>query len=122
MKKEDISKWVGGYLKAWNSNDPEDIRSLFAQDAVYYTGPFDTPWEGRESILKNWLAKKDEPGSFTFRYEVLAVSGSLGVVRGWTTYLENDADYSNIWTIRLDADGRCEEFTEWWMRRRKKTA
>jgi hypothetical protein len=23
--------------------------------------------------------------------------------------------YSNLWVIRLDADGRCAEFTEWWM-------
>ncbi len=122
MKMEEFSNWVGGYIKAWNSNDPEDIRSLFTQDAVYYTGPFDSPWKGRESILKNWLAKKDEPGSFTFRYEVLAVTGSLGVMRGWTTYLENETDYSNIWTVRLSEDGRCEEFTEWWVRRKKKAA
>jgi hypothetical protein len=24
--------------------------------------------------------------------------------------------YSNLWIIRLDAEGRCTEFTEWWMR------
>ena len=23
--------------------------------------------------------------------------------------------YSNLWVIRLDAEGRCTEFTEWWM-------
>jgi hypothetical protein len=25
--------------------------------------------------------------------------------------------YSNLWVIRFDADGRCREFTEWYMRR-----
>ena len=24
--------------------------------------------------------------------------------------------YSNLWVVRLDAEGRCTEFTEWWMR------
>lgn len=31
------------------------------------------------------------------------------IVRRWRVY-------SNLWVIRLDAEGRCAEFTEWWMR------
>jgi hypothetical protein len=49
---------------------------------------------------------------------VLAVAGDLGFVRGWTTYTE-ESDYSNLWVIRLAADGRCSEFVEWWMEVKK---
>jgi hypothetical protein len=46
---------------------------------------------------------------------VLAVAGDLGFVRGWTTYTNPPTAYSNLWVVRLAADGRCVEFTEWWM-------
>jgi hypothetical protein len=36
-------------------------------------------------------------------------------VRGSTRYLATGRTYSNLWVIVLDADGRCREFTEWWM-------
>ena len=37
-------------------------------------------------------------------------------VRGWTHY-DDPPGFSNLWVIRFDADGRCIEFTEWWMER-----
>jgi hypothetical protein len=40
-------------------------------------------------------------------------------VRGWTKYFEPEREYSNIWVIRFDDEGRCTEFTEWWMRRKQ---
>jgi uncharacterized protein (TIGR02246 family) len=107
------------YLKAWNSNDPKDIGQLFSDDAAYLTGPFDEPWTGREEIIRSWLERKDEPGSFRFRYQILAASDDTAVVRGWTEYFEPDREYSNIWVIKLNDQKQCTEFTEWWIRRRK---
>jgi uncharacterized protein (TIGR02246 family) len=115
MTATDLTTWVDGYLQAWASNDPDDIGRLFTDDALYYTAPFREPWRGRDAIVSGWLDRKDEPGDYAFRYEVLAVAGDLGFVRGWTTYTNPPTGYSNLWVIRLAADGRCVEFTEWWM-------
>ena len=117
MDKKTVEDWIEGYLGAWNGNEPEEIGRLFTADAAYYTGPFDEPWVGRESIVQEWLKRKDEPGTFGFRYDVLAASERLGVVRGWTKYFNPDREYSNIWVIKFDDQGRCEEFTEWWVRK-----
>ena len=119
MDIKTVEAWVEGYRKAWDSNDPKDTGALFAGNAAYYTGPFNEPWRGRQAIVEEWLKRKDEPGSYTFRYEVLAVTGDVGVVRGWTTYLESHREYSNIWVIHLDGQGRCTEFAEWWMKRKE---
>jgi hypothetical protein len=73
-----VVDWVEAYKHAWSSNAPEDIAALFTEDALYYNGPFDSPWKGREMIVKDWLARKDEPDSYTFRYEVLALGDDLG--------------------------------------------
>jgi hypothetical protein len=119
MDKNLVETWVEGYLRAWSSNDPEEIGGLFSEGAAYYTGPFDEPWQGREAIVSGWLERKDEPGSFDFRYKVLCAEENQGIVRGWTRYSNPDREYSNIWLIQLDDQGRCTEFTEWWVKRKQ---
>lgn len=115
MDTGDVHRWVERYIRAWGSNDPADIGGLFTDEAVYCTAPFREPWRGRGTIVDGWLDIKDEPGDYTFRFEVLAVAGDLAFVRGWTRYKEPAHDYSNLWVIRFAEDGRCAEFTEWWM-------
>jgi tRNA (guanine37-N1)-methyltransferase len=113
-----IDDWVRRYVGAWESNDPEEIRSLFTEDAAYYTAPHREPWRGRDGIVEGWLGHKDEPGSWSFRYEIVGVDGDLGFVRGWTDYPPPGAGtgrYANLWQIRLDGEGRASEFVEWWM-------
>ena len=39
----------------------------------------------------------------------------LAIVTGVTAYSDPPQAYSNLWVIRLTGDGRCSEFTEWWM-------
>jgi hypothetical protein len=115
MDASAVAAWVDGYVRAWNTNERADIGSLFADNALYYT---DEPWQGRDAIIEGWLGRQDEPGTTTFRYQVLATGPDLGVVRGWTQYLTPPpSEYSNIWLIRFDERGRCREFTEWWVQR-----
>lgn len=114
-----LAEWMKGYIRAWNSNDPDHIGSLFADDSRYYTAPFRPPWMGREGIVQGWLESKDEPGQTDFTWEPLVVTDELAVVVGVTTYHatanEPETRYSNLWVLRFDGEGRCSEFTEWWM-------
>jgi len=111
----DLAAWMDGYVRAWTSNDPAAIGRLFAEDAVLFTAPFRAPWRGREEIVAGWLERPDAPGSWTFTSEILGVDGDLGVVRGRTTYADPPTAYANLCLVRLAADGRCVEFTEWYM-------
>src|SRR5919108_2006949 len=112
-----LQAWMDGYIQAWTNNDADHIGRLFSTEARYYTAPFREPWTGRDAIVAGWLDRKDDPGTWTFRHEVLGMAGDLGIVRGWTSYSDGTR-YSNLWLIRLDEDGRCTEFTEWWMEER----
>jgi ketosteroid isomerase-like protein len=109
-----VERWLEGYVRAWGSNDPEEIGALFTDDARYWTAPFREPWTARRGIVEGWLDRKDEPGQWEFRHQILAVAEDLAFVRGRTTYA-NGERYSNLWVIRLTEDGRASEFTEWWM-------
>jgi uncharacterized protein (TIGR02246 family) len=115
VERADVEAWVERYVRAWSTNDPGEIGALFTDDAVYYTAPHREPWRGRDGIVAGWLDRKDEPGTWDFRWEVQDVAADRAYVRGWTTYHTEEADGPNLWVIRLDAEGRCSEFTEWWM-------
>jgi hypothetical protein len=108
-----VTAWIDGYLRAWNSNDPAEIGALFTEDATYRSEPYRQPHEGREDIVRFWLAHRDEPGQTTFTWEPLLITDELAVITGTTTY--PDRTFSNLWLIRLAPDGACREFSEWWM-------
>jgi hypothetical protein len=110
-----IHAFLDRYLRAWESNDREDIAALFADDAVYRPTPFDDGVRGREAIVADWLARRDEPGTWTFESEVECASRTLGVVRCRIGYPATE--YRTVWIVRFDRAGRATEFTEWWMER-----
>jgi uncharacterized protein (TIGR02246 family) len=108
-----VEKWIEGYRRAWESNDPAEIGALFATDAEYFTAPFRQPWRGRDEIVARWIEGKDEPGQTSFDWKPVALTEEVAVIEGVTTY--PDEVYSNLWLISLDDEGRCRRFTEWWM-------
>jgi hypothetical protein len=78
---------------------------------------------GRPAVVAAWLTDPDEPGSWEADYEVLAIDGDTYVAHGRTRYLTDDRstvdrEFANVFVCRFDTDGRCREFTEWYMRRR----
>jgi ketosteroid isomerase-like protein len=111
---ERIESWMNSYRTAWESNDPDDIRALFSEDATYWTAPFREPWRGIDEIVESWLDVRDEPGETEFTWFVLNEVGDRVFVQGETAY-RNAETYSNLWVIELQDDGRASSFTEWSM-------
>jgi hypothetical protein len=121
MNRSVFEKWMQGYLKAWETNDPEHIASLFSAEATYLTQAFREPWAGRENIVKEWIGRADwvdEPkDKWTFTYDWLAIEGDTGVLDGLTDYSGRHEMFKNIWIIKLEEDGRCREFIEYWVKK-----
>lgn len=116
----DIGRWLARYIEAWSSNDPAAIGELFADDAVYRPTPFSPGWRGREAIVAGWLDRKDDPGTWEFDHDTICASDDLAVIRGTTRYAAPYPTFSNLWLVRFDQNGRCREFTEWWMEKPQK--
>jgi len=130
MTHEDVQRWLDAYLDAWKTYDRASIEALFGEDVAYRYHPADEPISGRDAVVASWLGEgehegastRDEPGTYEGSYRPIAVEGDVVVAVGTSTYSERPDGpvtmvYDNCWVIRFDGDGRCREFTEWYMKR-----
>ena len=108
----DVQRWLDAYVEAWRTY--EGIGELFSEEAEYRYHPYDEPLRGRDAITADWLRERDGPGSWEASYELLLVDGDRAVATGETRYAEGRT-FSNIFVLAFDAEGRCREFTEWYM-------
>jgi ketosteroid isomerase-like protein len=121
MEKAEVARWLDRYVAAWKSYDREQILDLFSERAVYRYRPDDEPIVGSSAIADDWIGDPDDPGSYDASYQSVAVDGDTAVVTGSSTYTDPDGSlrtiFDNCFVIRFDSEGRCTEFTEWFMER-----
>lgn len=121
MERADVAGWLQRYIAAWRSYDHAEMEALFAESARYRYHPWDEWIEGRNAILETWLEDPDEPTGWDAAYEPAAVDGDVAVATGSSTYNNPDGSirkiFDNVFLMRFDAEGRCAEFTEYFMER-----
>jgi ketosteroid isomerase-like protein len=122
MDHAGFQDWLNRYVAAWRSGKAEDIGALFSDDVVYSYRPFTQPVRGREAIVADWLRRPDDPDSWDAEYHPVAVDGDTAVSLGESRYPQEGKTYSNVFICRFDADGRCREFSEWWVEKAKPDA
>jgi uncharacterized protein (TIGR02246 family) len=122
MNRADLQAWLDRYVEAWRTNDADQVASLFTEDAVYRYRPYGGDAHaviGREAIVDAWLEEGDPPGSWEASYEPWAIDGDRTAARGTSRYFASDKGpertYHNVFLLRFAPDGRCAEFTEYYM-------
>lgn len=130
MDHETAQDWLERYVAAWISYDPDDITGLFSQDVAYRYHPYDESIVGRVAVVASWLGEsesgdastRDAPGTYEAGYSPVAVDGDTVVATGTSRYREVPGGpvvriYDNCFVMRFDGEGRCREFTEYYLRR-----
>lgn len=121
MKKDQVAQWLESYVAAWKTYDRAMIAALFSEDASYRYHPYDDPLEDRDAIVGSWLEGPDVAGTYEARYKPVAVDGDVAVAVGSSSYRRGDGSveevYDNCFVMRFDGEGRCTDFTEWFMKR-----
>jgi SnoaL-like domain len=121
--------WLDRYVTAWLSYEPGPIGDLFSEGVEYRYHPYDEPVVGRDAVVASWLgdtsepgaSTRDEPGTFEAAYAPVAVDADVVVATGTSSYRDEPGGpftkvFHNCFVMRFDADGRCREFTELYMR------
>ena len=119
MDREHVADWLARYVAAWRSNDRSQITALFTDDAQYRYHPYDAPVVGAGAIADDWLEAPDDPAEWDATYHAITVDGDTAVAVGVSRYRATAdrpaREYHNCFVIRFADDGRCREFTEWFM-------
>ena len=122
--------WLDRYVDAWLSYDTDDIAGLFSKDISYRYHPYDEPIVGRDAVVASWLGEsdsedassRDAPGTYFAAYSPVAVDGDTVVATGTSRYTDVRGGpvirtYENCFVMRFDSEGRCREFTEYYIKR-----
>ena len=130
MDREAAQDWLDRYVGAWISYDRADISRLFSDNVAYQYHPYDEPIVGRDAVVAYWLGDleaddaptRDAPGTYEAEYSPIAVDGDTVVATGTSRYLAEPGGpvvrtYENCFVMRFDGEGRCREFTEYYLRR-----
>ena len=121
MNRDKVMRWVAGYERAWRDGDRDAIAELFSEDARYYTSPDAEAAVGHAAIGALWL--RDQGETFTVRAEPVAVEGHDAVVGLHVRYGDPvRQQYRDLWVLRFAADGRVEDFEEWYWPDKSKPA
>ncbi|MCT9819940.1 nuclear transport factor 2 family protein [Microbacterium sp. W1N] len=107
------TEWLNGYITAWTTKDPDDVRAVFSDDAEYWFRPDDDdPEIGIDAILAMW--KEPEPTEAVHDLRVLIENDALAIITGTVDYPGHQS-YSNMWEVWFAPDGRAVRFVEWFM-------
>jgi len=130
MDRNTAQDWLDRYVDAWRSYDPADVSGLFSEDVAYRYHPYDDPIVGRDAVVASWLGEggsddastRDAPGTYEAKYFPVAVDGDIVVATGTSSYRELPGgpvvrSYDNCFVMRFDDEGRCRDFTEYFLRR-----
>ena len=113
------------YVDAWRLNDPVAIGDLFSPDVRYAFDPFGEAVAGRNAVVEalGWTTPtspaRGRPTTTSWRSTATCSSPTAG-----TRYLTDEREVGRSRVrqrLRVPvrrADGRCREFTEYYMRRR----
>jgi len=130
MDEKTARDWLDRYVEAWMSYDPDDIARLFSENVAYRYHPYDEPIVGRDAVVASWLggsesgdaSTRDAPGTYEGTYSPVAVDGDTVVATGTSQYRDVPGGpivrvFENCFVMRFDDEGRCREFTEYYIRR-----
>jgi hypothetical protein len=130
MDKADVDRWLDAYVNAWKTYDRDQIEALFGEGVSYRYHPHDQPIVGREAVAESWLGEGDHPdassrdqeGTYAASYRAVAVDDDVAVATGSSSYYASPGGrlekvYDNCFVMRFDGEGRCVEFTEWYVQR-----
>lgn len=118
VSREQVQRWLDGYVEAWRSYDEAAMRALFAPDARYAYHPYDEPIQGDAAIAASWLEERDEPGSWEAAYAPDLIEGNAAIATGETRYADGEV-YANLFQLEFDDEGRCTRFVEWYLQHPK---
>jgi len=113
ITEEQVTSWVEGYVRAWESAEPKDIAAIFANDAESHEWPYETEWIGLPAIIAGWRERMDwQKDGWSFEWRLLAINGDTFAVQGVGRYVKL-GNFDNLWVGTMNEDGKAAVLRMW---------
>jgi hypothetical protein len=113
LSRQQVERWVGAYVHAWETYDTDDIATLFTADGEYHEWPYQTHWIGRDAIVEGWREREAwQEGGWTFEWSLLTINGDTAAVDGTGVY-RSLGTFANLWVVTFGDAGTCSTFRMW---------
>ena len=113
-----FAAWLAAYKRAWENLDTAASVALFSEDALYSILPFSTPLVGHNALAAYWSKVAVTQSDVHFDYDILAVTAELGINHWSVSFIKRKTGklvcLDGIFVVRLNVNGLCTEFREWW--------
>lgn len=109
--------WVEAWRRAWPAADPEPLRAVYADDAVFRSASFREPHLGREGALDYARAAFADQDDFTdCWFGEPVVAGDRAAVEYWAVLVENgrEVTIAGVALLRFGPDGRVAAQRDYW--------
>lgn len=118
MQKEEFKCWLEKYLRCQEQHKPEIIKEIFAEDGVYWWGPFNEARHGVEAIYQHHKKALSHQENIKYTYEILATTDDYGIAKFYLTLKDlapNEPEtYDGIFLVYLNDSNKCTLFQEWY--------
>jgi ketosteroid isomerase-like protein len=124
ITRDEAAAWLEAYKRAWQTQDPDLIVSLFTPDATYQEAAFDPPDTGHAGIRNYWETKVIAgQRDIAFGYELWAVEGNVAYAHWHSrftriphgTSVRLDGVFKLTFSARGAAGLLCQSLEEWWV-------
>ena len=118
MTQEIFHQWLESYVRRQEQRDATVVRELFAENGVYWWGPFCPPRHGVEAIYEHHRNALSHQTDINYEYKILATTKECGVARFQLTLYEHmpgePNTYDGVFVVQLNEEGKCTLFEEWY--------
>ena len=106
-------RWRSAWERAWAAKDGAAIAALYADGAVYRSGPFREPERSARDYVDRVFAEED---AVVCRFGEPLVTGDRAAVEWWATYREGGEDVTllGVTVLRFGDDGLVVQHTDYW--------
>jgi ketosteroid isomerase-like protein len=116
IDRESAAAFVEGYGRTWESWDFSGFVDLFSDDVVYVAHPTQETVVGRTALASYIRKEATEQGEVSVRMGDPVIEGDRVAAEFWVTGTSERgaATITGCLIARLESDGRCASFREYW--------
>ena len=115
MNRGEALAFVEAYGQTWQTWNVEGFVDLFTEDVVYVAHPIDETVIGRAALLAYVEKEAALQGDVAVRMGSAVIDNDRVAAEFWVTCsAAPGATITGCFVARLDADGRCCQFREYW--------